>query len=62
MSADGTFKISNDLDDKSRFKELMLEEDDSFVIGEPKKVENEFDDDGRGGGFGGGRGGGIGGR
>ena len=62
MKADGTFTISNDLDDKTRFKQLLLEEDDPSSIGGEKAArrrQKEYEDrnrrgGGRGGEFGGG--------
>ena len=55
MKADGTFEISNDMVDKTQFKQLLLLDDDSAEVGRKKRrpKEDEDRDQGRGPGIGG---------
>ncbi len=55
MNADGTFDISNDIVDKTQFKQLLLLDDDSAEVGKKKRRPKEDDerDRGRGPGNGG---------
>ncbi len=65
MKADGTFQIANDLDDRTKFVQALLRDDDSMEVGGEKaerqrKREKEQEDNRRGAGGGespGGRGG-----
>ncbi len=65
MKADGTFQIANDLDDRTKYVQALLRDDDSMEVGgekaeRQKKREKEQEDNRRGAGGGespGGRGG-----
>jgi uncharacterized membrane protein YgcG len=53
MKADGSFEVANDMDQKTRFKQLLLLGDESTEIGKPRRKPKDQDSGrGRGGGFG----------
>ena len=64
MDDDGNFRVKNDMNDRTQFRNMLHLADESQTVGKPKKRKKSKDDDegpgGNGGKFGGG-GGGLGG-
>lgn len=47
MNADGTFEIANDMEQKTRFNQLLLLGDDSVEVGKKRRRPKEEEDSGR---------------